>query len=178
MSASLSAANEQDFEEICHLYEHVIAKVSGGPQDLIWDRAIHPSDSEIHAAIAQGSLLVMREKEGPLLGAVVLDNKAANGYAQIPWEVQAQDDQVGIIHLLAIEPALQGRGLGMQMMQLIAGRAKSLGWKALRLDVLPNATNARRLYTKAGFKELGIYKLSYTDPRVSKFVMYELELGE
>ncbi|MDO4183441.1 MAG: GNAT family N-acetyltransferase [Coriobacteriia bacterium] len=114
-----------------------------------------------------------------LVGAVVLDHQFAQGYDRAPWQVSAAAvgaDRIGVIHLLACDPAAQGRGLGRALLAAVVCHARAQGWKALRLDVLPNLATARHLYETAGFACLGTFRLTYPDPRVKNFALYELVL--
>lgn len=68
------------------------------------------------------------------------------------------------INNLAVLPELRGQGLGTQLLAAIIDEAAHLGASELTLEVRASNTPALRLYTKAGFKRLGLRKNYYTSP--------------
>ncbi|WP_019144685.1 GNAT family N-acetyltransferase [Aeromicrobium massiliense] len=60
----------------------------------------------------------------------------------------AQDD--GEVHMLFVDPAVHGRGLGTLLLDAVAA-----GQPALRLDVNEQNASGRRFYAAKGFTEVG-----------------------
>ena len=172
---TLRPATEADFAEIGALYDRVIADVAGTDRDPIWDRSIHPCDEDLHAAIAAGSLLTAF-RDGVLVASLILDQDFACGYEAVTWPSGATDAESLCLHLFAVDPERTNKGLGGQVLALAIDHARAAGYRAIRLDVLPWLAGPRHLYAKTGFEELGLFDLSYPDPRVKEFYLYELAL--
>lgn len=58
---------------------------------------------------------------------------------------------------LYVLPEARGLRLGDKLVKSIVDQAKSLGYRGIRLDTLPNMLAARRLYEKHGFVETAPY---------------------
>jgi len=68
-----------------------------------------------------------------------------------PWFFRAD---VAHLHQYAVDPALQGAGLGARLMQACEGWAQAQGHRALALDTAMPATQLRQRYQRAGFREV------------------------
>ena len=82
---------------------------------------------------------------------------AVAGYLSLghPTELQASDH---VLHVtgVAVDPALQGRGVGKALIEAAVDEARRRGARRLTLRVLgPNYT-ARRLYETCGFEIEGV----------------------
>lgn len=88
------------------------------------------------------------EVEGELVGYAVLS--AAAGEA----------------HILnvAVHPALQGKGLGRQMMLFLFDAAREHGADTVFLEVRPSNRNALHLYDSLGFNQVGLRRDYYPAP--------------
>jgi len=72
---------------------------------------------------------------------------------------------VGESHLLnlCIDPYLQGKGLGQQMLEYLIEAARRMHSEMLLLEVRPSNTAAVSLYDKAGFNTVGSRNNYYPD---------------
>lgn len=73
------------------------------------------------------------------------------------------------IHDLAIRPELRGRGVGRQLLDAVAGKARELGCCKVTLEVHERNLTAKRMYEAAGFapgaaREPGGRWLFYSKP--------------
>jgi putative acetyltransferase len=59
---------------------------------------------------------------------------------------------------VAVDPGVQGRGVGSRMMKEIVAKAGQMGFRRIELTVATNNKAAIRLYTHAGFAVEGILK--------------------
>lgn len=57
------------------------------------------------------------------------------------------------IHDLAVLPAFRGQGIGRQLLDAVAEKARVLGCCKVTLEVLENNTRARHVYEAAGFAQ-------------------------
>ncbi len=57
------------------------------------------------------------------------------------------------IHDLAVVPQYRGRGIGRQLLEAVAGKARELGCCKVTLEVHEENTRAKQMYEAAGFAE-------------------------
>lgn len=200
----IALASEADLPSLAAFYDDMIAATAGTDNDPMWGRGVHPSQAELADAVAAGELLVgwiaegereaegaegMAEAEGSqrgeaaegsprerLASALVVNGETLPGHEKVPWRVAAAPDEVAVIHLLAVHPDFAGRGVARRMLAAAHDHARAHGARVVRLEVLASNKGPQRLYEKAGYANLGYAKLASKDPRVTDFVMFELQL--
>ncbi|WP_172135142.1 GNAT family N-acetyltransferase [Adlercreutzia sp. ZJ473] len=169
-----------DIPQVMGFYDDVIAAVSGTENDPLWERGIHPSEDELACAVREGGLLIgwlsLPEGGRVLASAIIVNEEVAEGYDKVPWRVAAQPHEVAVVHLFAVHPSLQGRRIAHAMIDRVREIAREQGKRVIRLDTLGTNEGAQRLYERYGFDNRGHARLAYADPRVTDFVLYELEL--
>ncbi|MFM9849922.1 MAG: GNAT family N-acetyltransferase [Hyphomicrobiaceae bacterium] len=91
-----------------------------------------------------GALLIARSEADDLVGTVAL---------------RGLDRAEGICEMkrLYVAPAGRGQGLGRRLAEAAIAEARSLGYRAMRLDTLPSMQDAQRLYEILGFREIAKY---------------------
>lgn len=79
------------------------------------------------------------------------------------------------IKRLWVEPGFAGHGLGRALVDRVIAEARSIGYRAMRLDTLPDRMQvANRLYRASGFHEIPPYAPS----PLAGIVMMELTLEQ
>ena len=91
------------------------------------------------------------------------------------WDV-IDNIEVLTPHALAVDPELQGKGIGKIVVENILTVAKSENKKAVRLDVLSACKAAERLYTSCGFHFVEAKNMFYEDTGWTEYKMFELNL--
>jgi [ribosomal protein S18]-alanine N-acetyltransferase len=98
------------------------------------------SDGEIEQMLIERNVVAHRAMRGRTLDAFVISRIAA-GEAEILS--------------VAVQPALRGKGLARTLLNLHMRRLAGLGTQTVFLEVDEENAPARRLYARAGFREVG-----------------------
>jgi ribosomal-protein-alanine N-acetyltransferase len=118
-----------------------------GPRDAAAIARLHAasfhrgwSDGEIERLLMERSTVCHRAMTGRSLRGFVL-SRLADGEAEI--------------FSIAVDPARRGRGIARALLNLHLRRLAGLGARAVFLEVDEDNAPARRLYERAGFREVG-----------------------
>ena len=79
-------------------------------------------------------------------------------------------------HALAVNPKLQGKGIGKMVVENILNIARKEHKKAVRLDVLGAWKVAERLYVSCGFQFVEAKEMFYEDTGWTEYKMFDLNL--
>jgi ribosomal protein S18 acetylase RimI-like enzyme len=92
-------------------------------------------------------------RDGAPIATYTLATSAARAYAPAPWaDVEAP---AAYLNRLAVAPTVQGQGIGAWCLDAIAARARALGARAVRCDVLAANAPLRRFYERHGYRLRG-----------------------
>lgn len=141
-----------DLSNILSFYQLVIRETSDMSRYGRWIYGLHPTEEMIEDYVRQG--VMYRLEEGQDTEAVVVVTPyQGEDYHGIDWQVELADDEVAVVHLLAVNPLLQKRGYAKTIMKEVIELARTKGLKAVRLDALECNVPAHRLYESLGFKK-------------------------
>jgi GNAT superfamily N-acetyltransferase len=90
-----------------------------------------------------GALLLARGADGRPLGCVALRSMEPAGCCEMKR--------------LYVAPAARGMGLGKALVEAVVDAARHAGYRELRLDTLPEMTDAQALYARRGFVRIAPY---------------------
>ena len=172
---NLRIATIEEFENIRGFYHYItdwLDTVHYGPG---WKKDIYPSPEELTDALNNKQLWVY-EINGEYAGGMIINSVPNDGYSQVNWNVDCEDDEVTLIHALGVKPEYQGRGIASEMVKHAINLAKTKKHKALRLDVLQGNLPAERLYPKLGFVFVDTVEMFYEDTGLANYELYELPL--
>ena len=97
-------------------------------------------------------------------------------HAQIAWNVSAPKNEITTLHLLAVDPKLQGRSIGFKLMKFAENLCRDRGDKVIRLDALPENVPGNKLYRKCGYHLVSKETRFYESAGYIGFNLYELAL--
>ncbi len=146
----LIRATEGDLQELYSLYrrtaEHM--KQTGLNQ---WNWGIYPTEEMLRTDVERREMYMVR-KDGMPAAAIVLTEKPDPEYAKVPWTGGIRP---AAFHRLAVEPQLQGTGIGGQVLRAAIEMLKKAGCDSVRCDTNQKNERAAHLYEKLGFRKCG-----------------------
>ncbi len=172
----IRAARVGEDRDVLTFYHDLIDKMQGRPYCPYWTKGVYPTREDIAPAIDRSEMF-LAEEDGRIAGAFILNHAQGAGYDRVPWETEAEAGRAGVIHLLAVHPDFQGRGLGRALLGRAVEAARSGGDRVIRLDTLTWNLPGRRLYEGFGFRWRGDFELTYPTTGTIPFSMYELAVG-
>jgi ribosomal protein S18 acetylase RimI-like enzyme len=115
-----------------------------------WD-LVYPTRETVANDIANGRLYVVTD--GSVCQATVaLDTRQEPEYVAVPWNTS---EPALVVHRLCVDPAMQGRGLGAQVMDFVESYAREQGYASIRLDAYSGNPDAVAFYRRRGYREAG-----------------------
>ena len=169
----LELATQQDFEPIIAFYDDVMERTPEIATYARWSKGKHPTIEGIRAYINEGSMYLYR-KQGAIVGAMAVTMYQGDDYHAIDWSRQVPDDKVAVIHILAVSPDAQGKGIGSEMIREAILLAQNNGMLAVRLNALASNTPAHRIYERLGFEYRGQQHLYAENTGWTDFYFFEI----
>jgi predicted N-acetyltransferase YhbS len=120
------------------------------------------SDAEIAELMQSGTFLVADGAAGATAACVYVERRGARLY----------------MGMLAVDPALQGRGLGRRMIAAVENRASESGCSGIDIKIVDRRVELPPLYRSLGFRENGT--APFDDPLLTKpchFLLMSKELA-
>lgn len=109
----------------------------------------------VRELMRKGKFLVeVQEKDGRILGCIYAELRGDRGY----------------FGMLSIEPALQGKGLGHQLVDAVEKWFRGSGCKFSDMKIVNVRSELYELYTRWGYKETGT--AVYDDPTPTKIPVH------
>jgi len=103
-------------------------------------------DVRTRAEAPDVDVLVAVDDDGSVLGGVTLVTNPRSPFAE------HEIDGAAAIRMLAVDPGIQGRGIGEALVRRCIDRSLALGCSAIVLHSTPWMTAAHRLYERLGFE--------------------------
>ena len=170
----LELATQNDFDAIITFYDDVTERTPEMSTYARWQKGKHPTEEGINAYINEGSMYLHRDN-GKIVGAMAVTMYQGEDYHAIDWSQQVADDEVAVIHILAISPDAQGKGVGSEMIREAIRLAQNNGMQAIRLDALASNTPAHKIYERLGFEYRGKQHLYADNTGWTDFYFFEYE---
>lgn len=144
-----------DLDAVAGIYDELHQAEEAGLITVGWKRGVYPVRSTAEAALERGDLFVL-EEDGAVLGSGIINRIQVGVYAEAPWEHEAPDDRVCVLHTLVIAPAAMGRGLGKRFVRFYEAYALEHGCRELRIDTNERNETARAMYRRLGYRETAV----------------------
>ena len=157
MSIIIRKAAEHDLDAVERLYNALNDHLAANTNYPGWRKGSYPLRSDAEEGLHDGTLYVA-ELNGTIAGTVMYLRTQNPAYQTADWQIP-YDSPVLTLHILAIHPEYQGRGMGRALMDYAETLAKERGALAVRLDTHEGNTPACRLYESCGYSMRGLVDL-------------------
>lgn len=169
----IKLCNENDIAKVGAFYDDVVKYLCENINYPKWSYKEYPSEGSVKEKTKEGSQFMCIDND-VVVGAFVLNDDPQGQYENAVWSKELSRGEYMVCHTLASLPSLYGKGVGKRMVEYCIDYAKSQGYKAIRLDVVPDNIPAKKLYEKCGFKYVGDVDLERNIEYIPKFSMYEM----
>lgn len=155
MGLTFRKASYDDLDAIERIYERSHDAEAEGLTTTGWLRGIYPVRSVAVASLDRGDMYVA-ELDGEVAATGVINQIQVDVYADCDWIWKGPDDDVSVLHTLAVDPETRGQGIGPAFVRFWEELAAESGCSILRIDTNAINKRARRMYAKLGYTESGI----------------------
>ena len=164
-----------DLEPIAAIYDRITTNEETKKVLTGWKKDIYPTIDDARDMLEKDELFVM-ETDGKVVASARINKTQVDVYSKVDWEFKAPDDEVMVLHTLAVDPLEKGHGYGTAFVAFYEKYALENGCHFLRIDT--NAINipARGLYKKLGFREAGIVRCDFNGIRSIDLVCLEKKI--
>lgn len=97
-------------------------------------------------------------------------------YDDVLWKVQANKNEILIVHALGVNPDFQNKGIAKYLIDNAIAFALKNNKKVVRLDSLESNKGAQKLYLSKGFEFCGIKELYTENTGLTNFYFYEYKV--
>ena len=175
MSSYIRKANAGDVSAVAYIYDEIHGAEEEGRQSIGWIRGVYPTAATAEAALKRGDLFVL--EESAILGAAIINRIQVDCYAGAPWEHDAADGEICVLHTLVISPSAEGRGHGRAFVRFYEEYARAHGCRELRMDTNARNMRARAMYAKLGYREIAVVPTVFNGIPNVDLVLLEKYLG-
>lgn len=174
-SLTIRKAKITDKDLVYAFYDEIVEDMQTSEITSGWKKGLYPTEDDLFFSIVQGELYILLH-EKVIIGAFVMDSRETDGYDKGSWNVEAEGEEIAILHKLAISYKHQNKGLAKILVDYAIDKAKKNGKKTIRLDVYKPNRAAARLYLSKGFSYISTIELYYEDTGLAEYELYELPL--
>ena len=157
----ITIADLSDLDRLYEFYKEVILHQKEDLYSAKWTLDVYPAREDIVEHLQNDAYYIM-EEDGQIIAAACICHHDDEIYKDVKWTVPCKDNEVMVIHLLAVSPEYRGRGLSYELLKKIIEDGRNTS-KAIHLDVVKGNLPAFELYKKAGFHYIGEEEIFYED---------------
>lgn len=172
----LIQCDESRLPEVTVFYHQAIDYLQTHTNYPLWSSE-HPSDESIQEAVRRREQYICVEGD-EIIGALLLSEDPDGDYDAGNWSKKLKEGEYLSVHVLAVSADRYQSGVGSYMVDECISIARSRGYKAVRLDIVPSNTPAKRLYQKKGFLYAGTVDLKRETAPIPLFDLYEMNFDE
>ena len=162
----------EDIDRVENSYTELLMYEQKYGTNSNWVLDVYPTRRTAQKAFNENTLYVLEEK-GKICASMILNQNQPEEYAAMNWMYKAEPEEVLVLHTLCVPPSAAGRGYGSKMVKYTIEFAGKMGLSVVRLDTWTGNKPASSLYTKMGFRFVGV-----TDALLNGSIPTELTLFE
>lgn len=168
-------AGFEDISAVAQIFEQVIEAQEQGLLTVGWQKGVYPTEETARAALERKDLFVA-EEDGNIVATAVINQLQVDVYGQANWRYPARDEEVMVLHTLAVSPKQGGKGVGRAFVAFYEEYARQHGCAYLRMDTNERNLRARRLYAGLGYEEIGVAPCTFNGIGGVNLVLLEKHL--
>ena len=172
----IRTASLDEYQNVTDFYYILIDSMQNAEFRPGWKKYVYPTKQFIYDSISEKSLFIATINSA-ITGSMVMNHVCSDSYSNVQWNVSADNNEIMVIHALAVSRDFQRKGIAGKMVEYAIDFCKDNGMKAIRLDVLPSNIPAEKFYTKMGFVYIDKIQLFYEDTGLTDFLLYEFALN-
>lgn len=175
-------ATFDDLEDIVRIYDKSHDAEEAGLTTTGWKRGIYPVREVAEASLSRDDMYVaeLTDEDHPepwVIATGVINQIQVDVYADCDWVYRGPDDDVSVLHTLAVDPDARGKGAGPAFVKFWEDLAAKEGCSILRIDTNALNKRARRMYAKLGYIESGVVPTVFNGLKNVDLVMMEKFIG-
>lgn len=173
MNLEIKKCRETDIAAVAEFYDEQVRHMDMTDTNYpLWEYNVYPSITSVRECTerAEQYFCVL---DGEICGAFVLNENPGGAYEKGKWKRQLSLGEYLVIHTLSVDYKRSGRGIGKRIVEFCLDTARSGGYKAVRIDVVPINIPAIRLYEKMGFSFAGEMDLDRAIKEIPSFSLFE-----
>ena len=120
--------------------------------------------------------MYVAELDGRVVATGIINKTQVNVYLECDWEYKAPEDRICVLHTLAVDPDVRGRGIGPAFVRFYEKTGKDWGCEVLRIDTNARNKRARKMYSSLGYIETDIVPTVFNGIRDVDLVLMEKKL--
>jgi ribosomal protein S18 acetylase RimI-like enzyme len=163
----------EDINTLAELYDDLNDYLSTNTNYPGWIKGIYPIRETAEEGVKNGTLFVIR-RNNEIAGTIILNQDQPDAYNNVRWGVDAKEQEVIVVHTLAVNPRFMKLGIGKKLMEFAVDYSREQKVRTLRLDVFYKNSPAIALYEKSGFTYVDTVDLGLNIPDLVWFRLYEI----
>lgn len=161
-----------DIDELEELYDVLNDYLESHVNYPGWKKGVYPVREQAENGIQNGTLYVAK-RDHKIVGSVILNHEPEQVYDLVQWKVEADYEEIYVVHTLAVHPDYLREGVGQALLDFADELAKRDHAKAIRLDVYEKNLPAIHAYEKAGYHYIGQVDLGLRKYGLEWFKLFE-----
>lgn len=175
MHLEFRKATKDDLKDVCAIYESTHDREEAGLCHTGWKRGVYPISKTAEIALQKNDLFVA-VNQGKIVATARINQEQMDEYKLVDWNDNPLDEQIMVIHTLAVAKEAVGKGCGRQFVSFFEEYARQQNCPFLRMDTNITNIEARSLYQKMGYTEVGCVPCEFNGITGLKLILLEKKL--
>lgn len=167
----LRKAQINEANEILNFYKNIIFSIRDSEFKPKWNDN-YPDLEFIENSILKEELYVYSQDS--IIACVVINNEFGEDYSDKKWHINAEPDEILVIHTFAVNS--QGNGIGKEIFDYIVRKAIENNIKTIRIDVIDGNAGAKKVFEKLGFEYVDSVETFHEAVGLETFHLFEYVL--